>query len=251
MELHTRSISMLLTGPATHVLLVFAIASFTVTAAHAQPTRTAFVDVNVLPMDSQRVLRHQTVLIENDKIVAVGAIRDVKIPADVTQIHAGETKYLLPGLADMHTHVEDANDLVLYTANGVTTILQMGATYLDMNRVRVTRTEQKIIGPQVFDSFFIDGPSPRGYPFAATAEDAREMVRMAKRHGYEFIKVYNRLSREQFIALADEARKQGLGVVGHAVRSIGIPEALFKGQAMVAHAEEFSTRRSIRGRTRA
>jgi hypothetical protein len=251
MEIHTRSISILLRGPAMRALLILASALCTVITAHAQPTRTAFVDVNVLPMDSQRVLRHQTVLIENDKIVAVGAMREVKVPADVTQIPGGETKYLLPSLADMHTHVEDANDLVLYTANGVTTILQMGATYLDMNRVRVTRTEQKIIGPQVFDSFFIDGPSPRGYPFAATADDAREMVRMAKRHGYEFIKVYNRLSREQFIALADEARKQGLGVVGHAVRSIGIPEALFNGRRWSCTPKSSTTRRLIRARTSA
>ena len=61
---------------------------------------------------------------------------------------------------------------------------------------------------------------------------------MAKRHGYEFIKLYNSPSREQFLAVTDEARKQRIGVVGHGVRAVGLPEALFLGQSMVAHAEE-------------
>ena len=201
---------------------------------------TAFVDVNVLPMDSQHVLRHQTVVIEGDTIVTIGATRKVKVPDDATKIDGGGSKYLLPGLADMHTHVEDPNDFVLHTANGVTTLLQMGSpTILDMRRIRQILVEQGTVSPHVYASLLLDGPSPRGAPFAATAEDAREMVRMAKRLGYEFVKLYNSLSREQFLAIVDEARKQGLGVIGHGVRAVGVPEGLFLGQSMVAHAEEF------------
>lgn len=217
-----------------YVLAIFAL------GAHAEDNVTAFVDVNVLPMDSQRVLRHQTVVVEGDTIVAIGATREVTVPADAAKIDGGGSRYLLPGLADMHTHVEESNDLVLYTANGVTTILQMaGATIFDMRRIRQVWAERGIVGPRVYNSFLIDGPSPSGGPYAATADDAREMVRMAKRHGYEFIKLYNSPSREQFLAVADEARKQGIGVVGHGVRAVGLPEALFLGQSMVVHAEEF------------
>jgi imidazolonepropionase-like amidohydrolase len=113
------------------------------------------------------------------------------------------------------------------------------AITLDMQRIRQVWAEQGIVAPRVYSSFLIDGPSPRGGPYAATADEAREMVRVAKRHGYEFIKLYNSPSREQFLAIADEARKQGIGVVGHGVRAVGLPEALFLGQSMVAHAEEF------------
>ncbi len=201
---------------------------------------TAFVDVNVLPMDSQRVLRHQTVVVEGDTIVAIGAPREVDIPDDATKINGGDSRYLLPGLADMHTHVEEGNDLVLYTANGVTTILQMGsATTGDMRRLREIRAEQGIVSPHVYSSFVIDGPSPRGGPYAATPDDAREMVRAAKRYGYEFIKLYNSPSREQFLAVVDEAGKHGIGVLGHGVRAVGLPDGLFLGQSMVVHAEEF------------
>jgi imidazolonepropionase-like amidohydrolase len=200
---------------------------------------TAFVDVNVLPMDSQRVLRHQTVVVEGETIVSIGAVGKVDVPRDATKIDGGGTKYLLPGLADMHTHVEEWNDLVLYTANGVTTILQMGsATLMDQHRLRQILAERQVVGPYMYSSFLIDGKSRSGSLYVGTADDARALVRMAKRHGYEFIKLYNSPSREQFLAVTDEARKQGIGVVGHGVRAVGLPEALFLGQSMVAHAEE-------------
>ena len=200
---------------------------------------TAFVDVNVLPMDSQRVLRHQTVVVEGDTIASLGAVGKVVVPRDATKIDGGGTKYLLPGLADMHTHVEEWNDLVLYTANGVTTILQMGsATLMDQHRVRQILAERQVVGPYIYSSFLIDGKSRSGSLYAETADDARALVRMAKRHGYEFIKLYNSPSREQFLAVTDEARKQNIGVVGHGVRAVGLPAALFLGQSMVAHAAE-------------
>lgn len=237
MKLHSRSVTVLLTS--LSALLILA-AWALVSPAHARDNTTAFVDVNVLPMDSSRVLRRQTVVVENDTIVAIGATRDVKVPGDAVKLTGSASTYLLPGLADMHTHVEEPNDFVLYTANGVTTILQMGsATYLDMRRIREVLAERKVVTPHVYSSFLVDGPSPSGGPYAATPEQARELVRMAQRHGYEFIKVYNSLSRDQFLAVTDEARKRGLGVVGHAVRSVGLPEGLTHGQSMVAHAEEF------------
>lgn len=221
-------------------LLILVAAAALASAAHAQSNTTAFVDVNVLPMDSPRVLRRQTVVVENDKIVAIGATRDVKVSADAVKLTGSDSTYLLPGLADMHTHVEEPNDFVLYTANGVTTILQMGsATYLDMRRIREVLAERRVVTPQVYASFLVDGPSSGGGPYAATPEHARELVRMAQRHGYEFIKIYNSLSRDEFLAVTDETRKLGLGVVGHGVRAVGLPEGLFHGQSMVAHAEEF------------
>jgi imidazolonepropionase-like amidohydrolase len=129
---------------------------------------------------------------------------------------------------------------VLYTANGVTTILQMGsATLMDQHRLRQIVAERQVVGPYMYSSFLIDGKSRSGSLHVDTADEARDFVRMAKRHGYEFIKLYNSPSREQFLAVTDEARKQGIGVVGHGVRAVGLPEALFLGQSMVAHAEEF------------
>jgi hypothetical protein len=79
--------------------------------AHAQSSArpaaagvTAFVDVNVIPMDTERVLADQTVLVEGGRVTALGPANKVKVPAGATRID-GKGKYLLPGLTDCHTHI--------------------------------------------------------------------------------------------------------------------------------------------------
>lgn len=61
----------------------------------------AFVNANVLPMDSDTVLAGQTVLVRDGIIQQVGPSSRVRVPAGTTRIEAGG-KYLMPGLADMH-----------------------------------------------------------------------------------------------------------------------------------------------------
>lgn len=201
---------------------------------------TAFVDVNVVPMDSERELLHQTVLVRDGRIEAFGPVANVVVPADALRIDGGGTRYLLPGLADMHTHLTSSEDAALYLAGGVTTVLQMGGD----GRVEPVPFLRSLLqdapAPQVFFALMVDGPQPLsgGWPLHAVAE-ARFAVQVAKDRQYDFIKVYNGLSPEQFDALVDEGKKLGLAVVGHGVRSVGLPAGLFRGQVMVAHGEEF------------
>jgi hypothetical protein len=65
---------------------------------------TAFVDVNVVPMDAERVLAKQTVLVEGGRITALGPTDQVEVPLGATKID-GKGQYLIPGLADCHAHL--------------------------------------------------------------------------------------------------------------------------------------------------
>src|SRR5262250_1408092 len=67
-------------------------------------TTVAFVHANVVPMDADRVLRDQTVIVSGGKIAAVGPSSKTAIPAGARRIDAAG-EYLTPGLADMHAHV--------------------------------------------------------------------------------------------------------------------------------------------------
>jgi imidazolonepropionase-like amidohydrolase len=64
----------------------------------------AFTDVAVIPMDRERVLEGQTVLVRNGRIEAVGPAGAVRVPAGATRVD-GRGKYLMPGIAEMHAHV--------------------------------------------------------------------------------------------------------------------------------------------------
>ncbi|GAA0706670.1 amidohydrolase family protein [Dokdonella soli] len=203
-----------------------------------QPTITAFVSVNVLPMDSDRVLSGQTVLVENGKISAIGP--KLAVPKNARVIDGHSSAFLSPGLADMHTHADTADDMKLYLANGVTSVLNMGeASYGFMAQVRPAINEGKKPGPHIYASFLVDGSPRYGHFTVTTPDEARSIVRLARTNGYEFIKVYNNLSPECFQALVDEGRRQHVPVVGHGVTSVGIERQLDAGQLMVAHAEEF------------
>lgn len=205
--------------------------------AHADPP-LAFVDVNVLPMDRQRVLQHQTVLVQDQAILQIGPVKEVPVPEGAQRVEGNGTAYLVPGLADMHVHASELDDLALYVANGVTTVLHMGGDPIVAVGVVSQEIESApITSPQIFFAFKLHG-SGEGLT-VATPEAARGAVQLAGANGYDFIKVYNELSPLVFAAIVAEAQRQGMAVVGHGVRSVGLPKALFEGQVMVAHAEEF------------
>ena len=78
-------------------------------AASVSAQTVAFTNVNVIPMDRERVLANQTVVVKNGLIVEIGDTKKVKLPKDALRID-GTGKYLIPGLVDMHTHLLSDSD---------------------------------------------------------------------------------------------------------------------------------------------
>src|SRR5688572_30530779 len=107
------------------VSIVLLLVARVILAAEPAPV-TAFIDVNVLPMDSDRELLRQTVIVQNGRIEIIGPMASTQVPSDAQRVEGNGTRYLLPGLADMHTHLASPEDAALYLAGGVTTVLQMG-----------------------------------------------------------------------------------------------------------------------------
>jgi len=172
---------------------------------------TAFVGVTVVPMDRDRVLRDQTVVVENGHIAAIGPAATTTVPAGAARIEA-RGKYLIPGLAEMHAHIPPAqqgqgyveNVLFLYVANGVTTIRGMlgQASHLELRRL-VEAGE--VLGPRIWTS----GPSVSANNIR-TGEAADSAARATKAAGYDFIKIHPGLTREVFDALDRAADREGI-----------------------------------------
>jgi hypothetical protein len=83
----------------------------------------------------------------------------------------------------------------------------------------------------------VDGPKPQ-WPFSLavrTPEDGRQTVRSLTTAGADFIKVYHRLPRDAYFAIADEARKQGIAFAGHVPPSVSAAEASDAGQESMEH----------------
>lgn len=215
--------------------------STTVGAAVQRPT--AITHASVLPMDRNSALTDQTIIVRNGRIEALGPSARVKVPRDATIISA-RGQWVVPGLADMHSHIHDPSDFPAVVENGVTTLLDMGGGSDDFHgRLRRAIDAGVIDGPKILTALKIDGPGDEGGTSVVPKDEAsaRAAVRAGKRQGYDFIKVYSRLSPPIFFAIMNEARRVKLAVIGHVVRSVGLAKSLAVGQVMIAHSEEYLT----------
>jgi imidazolonepropionase-like amidohydrolase len=206
-------------------LAAIALGLASLVAPRAQERVTAFVNVHVVPMDREVVLRDQTVIISGARIAQIGPSSHVKAPAGAMVVQ-GTGKYLTPGLAEMHAHLTGDNDalneriLLLNIGRGVTTIRGMlgHPSHLAL-RERVRKGE--LIGPTIYTS----GPSLNGntVPDEATA---RRLVEEQKAAGYDFLKIHPGMRRGPFDALAETAHRLAIGFSGHVPVDVGLDRAL-------------------------
>jgi len=201
---------------------------------------TAFVGVNVIPMDRDRVLRDQTVIVRDGVIAEIGPTRRVAIPEGALKVD-GKGKYLMPGLVDMHTHLLSDGDefpdsiaedeLRVMVANGVTTVRFMIGTP-ELLELRKLSAAGEIAAPQIYvASPHLTGREQGNNFVVNTPDEAREAVRKAKSDGYDFIKITTFIKPEVYEAAVDEAAKQRIKVVGHAdSRFVGVERAWKSGQ---------------------
>jgi len=206
----------------------------------------ALVNVRVLSADCESLSDPQTVLIQDGLFVAIGPQEEV--PGDF-QVIDGSGKFLIPGLIDAHTHLHRSkNDLLLYLANGVTSIANMNSlpegTYLDWKR----EAEEGALSPRLYIAAGGMSTSKGLYPWIQTffgsrrynsPEKARRAVRKFKDQGYDAIKSYAP-SKEVYYAIMDEAKVQNIPVTGHVPYAVGIEGLYTSGQSGVAHVEELS-----------
>jgi imidazolonepropionase-like amidohydrolase len=208
-------------------------------AAAAPQSRggTAFTNVTVIDPATSRVVPNTTVLIRGDTIVEVGG----RVPADVTVVDL-RGKFVIPGLADMHTHAQaEGIDTGLYVANGVTTVREMAGSPLAHDwRTRIRAGT--LLGPRfTIGSRIVDGlPSiwnPEWLDVVQIGDPAaaRAAVREELRRGADFIKVYSRVPREAYRALAAESHRQGVPFAGHCPDAVALEEAAELGQSSVEH----------------
>ncbi len=210
-----------------------------------KPKAIAITDVNVITMAHEEVLQGQTVVVRDGLIELVGDKDHGTIPQDATIID-GHEKYLMPGLADMHVHLMQENDLLPYLANGVTTVQNMwgfqgfwkwkGVDHL-LLREKVARG--KVLGPRVITAGPVtDGISAvwPGSRNIADPEEARAAVFSDKAAGYDFFKVYSRLSPDVFKMIVKTAKETGMDVKGHVPDStLPLENALRSGMFSIEH----------------
>lgn len=259
LQQHTlQNINLMRNSLSLNVIIVFISFFTTITKCFAQKTNEQIIavkNVNVIKMTSpNQITENATVIIKGNKIEAINGIIDKN-----AKIIDAKNKWLIPGLIDMHVHLPndfsivntfptasadihfDVQDLMTpFIANGVTTVFNLNSNAESYHQRKEIQFGN-LIGPRIALAFLIDGGNGNGF-VANTPEEGRQTVRIAKKEGYDFIKLYSGLNQKTYNAVIDEAYKQGMKTVGHIpnVFQNEIKNAFISHFDLVAHAEEFS-----------
>lgn len=234
-------------------------------AALAQaPKKVALVGGMLITGREEQPLHHATVLIEGNRIVAVGPMDQVKIPADATVIDTSN-KTMLPGLIDTHVHVVlvghgdypryfkwlddhkqeyplsrimdiSAKQLLLA---GVTSAVDLGSPLQEVLDLR-TRINKGMPGPRLQ----VSGPwltrhvaiFPANYQIDVKSPEmaASEVERLANA-GVDVIKAHSGLTREDYFAIVQAAHKHNIKVHAHIYDEESVRNAFDAGVDVLQH----------------
>ena len=198
----------------------------------------AIKHVTVIDATGHAAQPDMTVVIDRDRIIAVSLRAHIPKNARIVD---GTGQFLIPGLWDMHVHgASDARaswSHLLFLANGVVGVRDMAGPP-DAHAWRTAHTSDSNPSPAIYlGSPIVDGSNPV-WPDSIVAIDeaqGRAVVDQQQERGADFIKVYSRLSRNVYFAIADEAKRRGISFVGHVPETVTAVEASNAGQKSIEH----------------
>jgi hypothetical protein len=197
----------------------------------------AIEDVSVISMQSDSISRNKTVFVKGEKIIRIVDSDKIEIGKDVEKID-GVGKYLIPGLAEMHAHLdipENGNTellhemMMMFVANGITTVRGMKGDIYHLT-IKSQTASGEVIGPRVFTC-----GTRLNNTVIKTKEDARRLVKEQFEAGFDFVKIHRRLSPELFHEIADAAYEYNIRIAGHIPETVGLIEALGRNYVTVDH----------------
>lgn len=256
-----------------------------ITSSLSLSAQTYITNVTLADVEKQKLVSNQTVVITNDLISDIKSSKKIKIPANATVID-GSGKFLFPGLTDAHIHLFQSgglytrpdvidfrkdrpyykeieyshnnmeNVLNRYLKNGITNVIDLGATYNLLEKRKEYKNSKSL------PSVYMSGPLlttylPDAYkglgddaPFTlvSTVEDGVNMVKEQLPHEPDIIKVWYIVGRDGLTVeesarkslpiikgIIDEAHKNNLKVSIHATQRITAQLAVENGCDYLVH----------------
>ncbi len=201
-------------------------------------------NVNILAPDSKSFIANQRVYVDQGKIVSIDSIKGTTGTAMALD---GKGKFLIPGLIDSHVHLfKSPNDLLLYTANGVTQIREM------IGEKDHLKWRQEIVNGRIGPEMFVASPRigsfgtiegwfmswSQGYINITNAEEAEKAVQELSQKGYDAVKIYSQINKEAYSAVCKTAKELDMKIVGHIPWTLSLEDIYGSGQSEIAHLEE-------------
>jgi Amidohydrolase family len=203
--------------------------------AHHPSDGILFRNVRVFDAEHAALSAPRDVYVWRERIAA---IYPTGSPArDSATVIEGGGRVLMPALFDMHAH-EDAWNMLLQIAGGVTTSRDMGNNNEYLQEIMRQVNSGEIVGPRVSPCGFIEGDSPYSARNGFLVKDlkgAKDAVDWYAQHGYRQIKIYNSFHPEWVAETAAYAHERGMRVSGHVPAFMTSAEAIRAGYDEIQH----------------
>ncbi len=202
----------------------------------------------IINVNDGSILDDKAILIDSGKIKSIGDYSTLKPlinPKYEIDVH---DKFIIPGLWDMHIHIEGQNliedNLALFPvfiAYGITTVRDMASDLGEQVLIWREEIEQnKLLGPQIFTAGRkLEGINSiwKGDLEIANEKELDQMLDKLEAYDIDLVKITdNTLSGQLFLKSVKESKKRGFKVSGHIPLDLTISEVVEAGFSSIEHA---------------
>jgi imidazolonepropionase-like amidohydrolase/Tol biopolymer transport system component len=188
-----------------------------------RPTgRIALVGGTVITMNGTEVIPNATVIIDRNRITAVGPSAQVQVPADARRVDA-TGKYIMPGIVDVHAHVSAGSSgivprnhwgMLANLAFGVTTLHDPSNSTEGVFSTSELIRAGEVLGPRLFSTgTILYGAESPSKAITTSYEDALSHLRRMQAVGAFSVKSYNQPRRDARQQIVEAARELGMMVL--------------------------------------
>lgn len=184
--------------------------------------RIAFTNARIITMEGDKIIENGTIVINENKIEALGESGSVSIPSNTKVIDA-TGKTLMPGMVDAHAHVggfryglnvQQNWQFYANLAYGVTTAHDPSANTETIFTLSEMTKAGNIVGPRIYSTgYILYGADGDFKAVVNSLEDARSNVKRTKAFGALSVKSYNQPRRDQRQQVLQASRELGINVV--------------------------------------
>lgn len=184
--------------------------------------RIAFTNARIITMEGDEVIEDGTIVIENNRIEAIGKTSELKIPSDA-KVYDVTGKTIMPGIVDAHAHIGGFRyglttqkhwQLYANLAFGVTTSHDPSANTESIFSMAELIKNGDMVGPRIYSTgFILYGADGDFKAVINNLDDARSSIRRTKAFGALSVKSYNQPRRDQRQQVMQAAREMGINVV--------------------------------------
>jgi hypothetical protein len=198
----------------------FGVAGGVVSASRAtQPHVIVITNARIIDGTGAAPLERGRIVIQGDRIVRLGRVEEVATPAGAEIVDV-DGRTVIPGLIDLHFHIENDPRLALrQLSHGVTAFRDPGQWNEKFEELRRTIATSGLPGPRIFTTGpHIDGESP-AYPadsvVARDPDEARRQAEISVRQGASALKIYFRLAFASAKAVIDVCNERRIPCTAH------------------------------------